>query len=146
MQKSIILDRLHLYHRCLSIRWHGIMACSCPQSLYSLTVRHGKHAQDVHTERERRFLSLVCMSDSVRTRVHPTRPVHYHVSYRHASIVYHRCLQVEATVIEAGLRRGMGKSPMVQADAAGEFKVINPFLQARYTRARTLGMTVPASS
>ena len=43
-----------VYSARLPIRY-VIMAFSCARSLYPLTVRHGKHAQDVHTREGTKF-------------------------------------------------------------------------------------------
>ena len=48
------------------------MAFSGALSLYPLTVRHGKHAQDVDKERELRSISL-STAYNVRRRVNPDR-------------------------------------------------------------------------
>ena len=54
--------------------------------------RHGKHAQDVHKERELRSLSL-STAYSVRRRVYPALEVHYHVSCWYSSTVGATCLK-----------------------------------------------------
>ena len=55
----------------------------CPAwSLYPLTVRHGKHAQDVHKERERSSLSCVHGLQRAQTW-QSNRTVHYILSSEH---------------------------------------------------------------
>ena len=60
------------------------MAFSCARSLYPLTVMHGKHAQDVHKERERSSLS--CVHGLQRAQTCQSRPGSP-LSSRHASIM-----------------------------------------------------------